>query len=241
MENSWVEQLLDCQCRDDITDTVNRYLPGHGFDYWLYAIRVPLSATRKQHYAVHTFPDSWWEMCKKHYGQNIDPIAEHCKQYITPVAWLSDDHSQFIDQLTPEGIRVIQQTGRVGVTGGIAVPLRDSGINWGSVMIGLKQKWHIEVLKNDIPFALHFAIYLHQAFCRIGHDCKENPAPNLTAREVECLSWAAEGKTSREISQLLGISERTVVFHLQNASGKLGVFTRQQAIAHSIMLGIVSP
>jgi DNA-binding CsgD family transcriptional regulator len=99
----------------------------------------------------------------------------------------------------------------------------------------------MDFLKQSIPFVLQFAVYLHQAFCRIGYDRKEPAGPHLTTREIECLGWAAEGKTSKEISQLLNISERTVVFHLQNAATKLGVVTRQQAIAHSIMHGLVSP
>ena len=53
--------------------------------------------------------------------------------------------------------------------------------------------------------------------------------------------WSAEGKTAWEISQILHISERTVVFHLQNASEKLGVVNRQQAVAHAISLGLVTP
>jgi DNA-binding response OmpR family regulator len=51
----------------------------------------------------------------------------------------------------------------------------------------------------------------------------------LAKREVETLTWAARGKTSAEIAQILGLSKRTVDFHLDNARGKLGVSTRTQA------------
>jgi LuxR family transcriptional activator of bioluminescence operon len=64
---------------------------------------------------------------------------------------------------------------------------------------------------------------------------------HLTDREKECLLWAAEGKTSWEASQILGISERTVIFHLQNASDKLGVNNRQQAVARAIAMGMILP
>lgn len=39
----------------------------------------------------------------------------------------------------------------------------------------------------------------------------------LSSREVEVLRWAAEGKTSSEVS---GISERTVNFHINNTVAK---------------------
>src|ERR1700732_1376038 len=52
---------------------------------------------------------------------------------------------------------------------------------------------------------------------------------DLNEREVETLTWAARGKTSAEIAQILGLSKRTVDFHIDNARAKLGVSTRVQA------------
>lgn len=52
----------------------------------------------------------------------------------------------------------------------------------------------------------------------------------LRDREVETLTWAARGKTFGEIGMILGLSKRTVEFHLDNARRKLGVATRTQAL-----------
>ncbi|WP_447973005.1 LuxR family transcriptional regulator [Nitrospira sp. Kam-Ns4a] len=41
-------------------------------------------------------------------------------------------------------------------------------------------------------------------------------APVLTKREREVLEWMKEGKTNWEIGRILGISERTVRFHVGN-------------------------
>jgi DNA-binding response OmpR family regulator len=51
----------------------------------------------------------------------------------------------------------------------------------------------------------------------------------LTEREAEALTWAARGKTSAEIAQILGLSKRTVDFHIDNARIKLGTTTRMHA------------
>jgi DNA-binding response OmpR family regulator len=53
---------------------------------------------------------------------------------------------------------------------------------------------------------------------------------DLRARELEALTWAARGKTFWEIGEILGLSKRTVEFHLDNARRKLGVATRTQAL-----------
>lgn len=62
---------------------------------------------------------------------------------------------------------------------------------------------------------------------------------NLTRREVQCLRWAAAGKTDREIGMILGLSISTARFHLRNAAVKLGATGRAQSIQLAAGLGYV--
>ncbi len=59
----------------------------------------------------------------------------------------------------------------------------------------------------------------------------------LTTKELSCLRWAAIGKTSWEMSVILGMAERTVNFHIQNACQKLQVRGRQAAITAVLQAG----
>jgi LuxR family quorum-sensing system transcriptional regulator CciR len=61
----------------------------------------------------------------------------------------------------------------------------------------------------------------------------------LSEREKACLKWAACGKSSWEIGQILAISENTVLFHIKNAMKKLGVRTRTLAAVKAIQLGLI--
>ncbi len=60
----------------------------------------------------------------------------------------------------------------------------------------------------------------------------------LSHRQLECLSWAEAGKSARDIGQILGISQRTVEKHLEQACGVLGVRTRIQAVVRARQLGL---
>jgi len=51
----------------------------------------------------------------------------------------------------------------------------------------------------------------------------------LSPRELECLEWAAQGKSAWEIGCILGISRYTVASYLESAKEKLGVRTIVQA------------
>ena len=53
----------------------------------------------------------------------------------------------------------------------------------------------------------------------------------LTAREAEVLYWVAQGKTNRDIGEILGTSPTTVTKHLEHVFEKLGVETRTAAAA----------
>ncbi len=59
----------------------------------------------------------------------------------------------------------------------------------------------------------------------------------LTKREVECLRWAALGKTDREISMILSRSHATIRFHIQNAGEKLVSVNRSQTVFKAAQLG----
>ena len=51
----------------------------------------------------------------------------------------------------------------------------------------------------------------------------------LSEREIETLTWVARGKTSADIAQILGLTKRTVDFHVENARTKLAAATRVEA------------
>lgn len=62
----------------------------------------------------------------------------------------------------------------------------------------------------------------------------------LSRRETECLSWVSAGKTSTEISGILGLSEYTVNHYLNRATRKLDAVNRVQAVAKAIRAGLLN-
>lgn len=59
-------------------------------------------------------------------------------------------------------------------------------------------------------------------------------ALHLTQREAQVLLWIAQGKTNREIGEILSLSPRTVNKHLEQIFRKLGVENRTSAAAMAI-------
>ncbi len=63
----------------------------------------------------------------------------------------------------------------------------------------------------------------------------------LNDREVEVLTWVARGKTSSEIAQIVGLTKRTIDFHMDNARTKLGAATRTEAVIKANSGRLIEP
>ena len=94
----------------------------------------------------------------------------------------------------------------------------------------------------------YFIPHFHESWLRISGASARGPqlehrpltqAGEFTHRERDVVQWLALGKTNWEIGMILGISERTVKFHLNNVFQKLGVANRAQAVLQANRLGLI--
>ena len=78
-------------------------------------------------------------------------------------------------------------------------------------------------------------------FERLGARRPAPEAPDgLTARECEVLALVAEGRSNRQIGEVLFISDRTVARHLTNIFHKIDVESRTQAARYAIDHGMTT-
>ena len=91
--------------------------------------------------------------------------------------------------------------------------------------------------------------HFHETYLRVHKIASSNCCPqqrqteqnagDFTDREREVLQWLTRGKTNWEIGTILGISERTVKFHLNHIFQKLGATNRAQAVMKASTLGLL--
>lgn len=96
-----------------------------------------------------------------------------------------------------------------------------------------------EVLKGRTYVTPIIAEDLMQAY-KNGSDIKRDPIRKLTARQREVLQLLAEGKSAKEIAQILHVSSRTTEFHKYQIMEKLGLTTSAELIQFAIKHGIIS-
>ncbi len=67
------------------------------------------------------------------------------------------------------------------------------------------------------------------------------PGERLTPRERQVLQLVAEGKTTKEIAAILGVSVKTSESHRTRVMHKLGIHTAAGLVRYAIREGLVSP
>lgn len=121
---------------------------------------------------------------------------------------------------------------------GIVAPYKALTGEWAILILG-----HTSVLSLDTRFRLNVMVnavlptLLERASAL--HSSQTKALPALTKRERHCLLLAARGLTTAEIGQQLNITERTVLFHMSNASTKLGARNRQHAVAKALLKNLI--
>jgi LuxR family quorum-sensing transcriptional regulator LasR len=170
------------------------------------------------------------EYAAKQYYE-IDPTLAYLRRYHTPFYWDARRPP------TPESAPFCEFLLRTPIRSGVVVPL---GISSGRL-------WVISASRSDFEeFALEaldlLPLYGHAAKCAFGHQDKHANVPTrqLSQRQLEFLSLAAEGKSSADIATITGHSRRTVDYHFAEIRRKLNVATRAQAIMDLPLLGLMA-
>lgn len=86
-----------------------------------------------------------------------------------------------------------------------------------------------DLLDIDEVRFLHTSAGLHftqQILWESGQ--RQEPTVALKPREIECIRWAVTGRTLSEVAAAMGLSYRTVRFHLDSARSRYGFSTNQQ-------------
>lgn len=227
-------RLLDCDTEKKLQRQVSRCALAVGFECWTYTVS-PAHSTGTPYFLSEEprsgISDHLLLLCR-----NDDPVMAHCREHTTPLVWTPEAAAHDAQEKT---CRLFAEAASFGLEAAIGVPVHGLGCRWGVVILATYHPLKRRDVVNRLPQVQLLATYVHEAGHRYAAQRSRVEQVHLTVREVECLRWTSLGKTGWEIGRLLGIAERTVVFHLENASHKLGVFSRHHAVARATALGLL--
>jgi DNA-binding CsgD family transcriptional regulator len=226
------EALLACTTPEELRRAVGESVKKLGFESWVYAANPVGQHTFP--YVLSGYPAAWLARYVEKGYLSVDPVIAHCREHVTPLVWSADGPAGERKRRCPA---FFHDNAEIDFKVGVSTPVHGLGCQWGLLSVAGS---HDRVDRDQIAGVQLLATFTHEVGHRFATTPQTGANVHLTARELECLRWAAEGKTGWEIGRLLGISERTVVFHVENAAHKLGVFGRRQAVARAIALQLIT-
>jgi LuxR family quorum sensing-dependent transcriptional regulator len=181
------------------------------------------------------WPDEWIDRYAHRGYVHLDPVIARIRQTTMPFAWSEAP----VDRDDPAAAQVMNEATEFGLVNGLAVPIYTHHGFQAIVTFGARRM----SLDSDARTGLHLiAIYAHSQArdWMIRDSCDSaSPPPRLSQREIDCLRWAASGKSAWDIAVILGLSQRTIESYLANAALKLGAVNRVQSVAEAIRRKII--
>jgi DNA-binding CsgD family transcriptional regulator len=191
----------------------------------------PLKPPRRS-VMLHSYPKEWAQLFSELELFDIDPVFLHSSRSQVPFFW---DTQAFTDGLSPPQQEMFHEARRYGLTRGYTVPIHsvDAPRDFRASCSVVPDS---ESLEPAAYLAVQLmAFYLYDVASKDAQEKDPPPVQQpLSRRERQCLELAAQGKSDWVSSRILGLSERTVHNHVENAKRRLQVATRMQAVMHAL-------
>ncbi|TIU72455.1 MAG: LuxR family transcriptional regulator [Mesorhizobium sp.] len=222
----FVEQLTDSPDTVDLRNVLAETASSLDLPYFAYLFPSPTVGRATD--LTSTYPHPWTSHYLRSGYEKIDPVIHRARSRRETFSWnagtgelgLSKVQQEFMDEAMQFGIRR-----------GFTIPIHDRRGLFASLTFASDetQPLFFRVIDRYERALQLIAIFFHVHARRklVAGQIVADVA--LSRREIECLQWASRGKSAWDIGHILGISQRTAQFHLDNAKKKLGVRTITQA------------
>ncbi|MER9329757.1 LuxR family transcriptional regulator [Mesorhizobium sp. M0488] len=202
--------------------------------YGSLALRGDQKFARRDRAVILNFPDEWQKRYVERGYDRIDPIAKVSRKRADAFRWseIYNDASTTDDER-----RVFDEAAMFGLKSGISVPLHDPDGTF--VVTSFARSKDLEFENRTVTYLQIAAFHFHRRISSLVNSHYIVEPPGLSHREKECILWAARGKTSWEIGEILGISANTVNFHIKNVTRKLDAASRTVAAIKALEFGII--
>lgn len=224
---AFIDSLSQASDTSSLLDAMEKV--AEAFDLTRFAYLVALRDKRAVS-LISNYPGEWTDHYVASGYERADPVISRVRRMVEPFEW---GEGIWPEPLMPLESRLMDEAAEFGIRCGFSFPIHDQTCRFASVTFAVDQRPQ----SFRQCFAKHRQVLQFIAFL-FHAEARRRMVPRrlvgsvvLSPRELQCLEWAAKGKSAWDIGQIVGPSRRTISFHLENAKMKLGVRTIPQAVA----------
>lgn len=235
---AWLSRLAKATSPAALATVMEEVCAAYGFEHFWIAMLVPSSIQRPDMYLLHNCPELWSEPYVGERAFCRDPLVRRALTHSTPLLW-SQVREACLAEEDWAGLGVMARAAQAGLQDGVTLPWHGPHGHIGlCTLISATPR----ALCAQMPLLAWLSGLAVHVLAGVSRLCPP-PAANVTAlsdRELEVCQWAAEGKQARDIGMILGITPRTVTFHMMRVADKLGASNNSQAISWALKRGKVT-
>lgn len=230
--------LLDCGMEDVWSKAVFKLGKDFGYEHVLIAL-VPNRQIALEKAFIHSnYPPQWRAIYDSRKLIYIDPMVQHCWTHSTPLVWGPGIFT------SRQQLEMYEEACNYGLCSGITLPFHGAGSEVGMLCFvdDLSRRRPSRMELAELPELSLMRDFVFESSLRfVNPGLHAAHLPSITPREMECLKWCAEGKSSWDIAHILHCSEAVVNFHFGNLRRKFNTTSRRQAVVKAIRYGLIHP
>jgi len=231
---------LDAQ--SEIIDRLEALMDLCGFDYYGVIRQPKASEDPLSLVLAGRWPDGWPARYMQKKYVLIDPTIRYLGHARRGFSWAeaipafqSDPHRRRMQSMMIDALKF-------GLQGGYIFPIHGRRGLMGNLTVGGRQV-DLNALEMSLMDALAKAVFwrlLELSDPIVNEELSSAVDVQLTRREMEALSFLADGMTSNEIAAVLNLSNHTVDWYMNALQVKLKAKNRHHAVAIAFRLGLIS-
>ncbi|MBV8800942.1 MAG: LuxR family transcriptional regulator [Alphaproteobacteria bacterium] len=222
-------EVADLDVLKGLVESISREF---GFTYFLLAHHVNLIAPN--YVQLSNYPEDWSNEMRRQSQFAADPVLRACQKTAAPFQWSEIDR---LIKVSPAQRDILRRAAHAGIGPGFTVPVHIPGECTGSGSFAVAAGRELNAAAMPyVQFVTSFGFEAARKLCLKAAHLNFNVAdvPGLTPRQLDCIVLMAQGKSDWTVGRLLGLSQRTVQEHIDNARKKYGVGSRHQLIVRTL-------
>jgi LuxR family quorum sensing-dependent transcriptional regulator len=220
-----ISEIDDACSAERVLEIFRGVLESYGLNSFL-VTGLPVPQDSEWHRAIlcDGWPHEWFARYESAGHFVHDPCAARSRVAADPFLW----HQLPMDGLTARGRLVMDEATEFGMKDGLCVPIH---IPLAGPAVVTAASDRIEIPPGALPLIETLCVHTFRKLSNLETKSDNEDTAPLTPRERELLQWSAEGKTTEDISCILGVTTNTVESHQRNIRNKLDAIN----VAHAIV------
>ena len=202
-------------------------------------------------YHPHSTNKIKYDMCSsrfklwhQHYLQEqyntLDSTLSTAYHTHLPVYW--DIEQQLAEAACEKEYQMRKDSVEFGTQCGLSIPIHGPHNNFAILLTVQMRDQDCQLESTTTQHELFVAAHLYYHFIQkhLLNSVSENESYNLSVREIQCLQLLTQQMSLSQMATHLGLTERTINYHIQRLNKKLGCKNKYQSLAKAIELGLLT-